>query len=153
MEGNMTESRAKDPLMKRLVRWIIPDKRVANRRKMPPVIGYLGQLRASKEYKIGDISVAGFYMITEERWVPGSAFPVTLERTDSASDRQTLTVYSTVVRTGADGVAFTFLPPQNEERRAAEARASVPRLDLAKLAHFMKGLPLSEPNPEVLERA
>ncbi len=149
----MTQARANEPLMKRLMRWIIPDKRAANRRKLPPVIAYLGQFRSSREFKIGDISVAGFYMITEERWVPGSAFPVTLERTDSASDRQTFTVYSTVVRTGADGVAFTFLPPQNEERRAADARASVPRLDLAKLAHFLKGLPLSEPNPEVLEQA
>lgn len=148
MEGNMTESLAKAPLMKRLVRWIVPDKRVANRRKLPPVIGYLGQYRSSKEYKIGDISVAGFYMVTEERWVPGSAFPVTLERTD-ATDRQTFTAYSTVVRTGVDGVAFTFLPPQNEEKRAAQARALAPRLDLAKLAHFLKGLPLSEPNPEV----
>ncbi len=146
----MTQARANAPLMRRLMRWIVPDKRVANRRKLPPVIAYLGQLRSSREFKIGDISVAGFYMITEERWVPGSAFPVTLERTD-ATERQTFTVYSTVVRTGTDGVAFTFLPPNNEEKRAAEARAVAPRLDLAKLAHFLKGLPLSEPDPEALE--
>ena len=149
----MTESRAKESLMKRLMKWIVPDKRVANRRKSPPVIAYLGQFRSSQEYKIGDISVTGFYMITEERWIPGSAFPVTLERTDVAADRQTLTVYSTVVRTGTDGVAFTFLPPKNEEKRAAEARAAVPRLDLTKLAEFLKGLPLSEPSADAWERA
>ena len=80
----MTQSRAKEPLMKRLMRWIVPDQRVATRHTMPPVIGYLGQVRSSKEYKIGDISVAGFYMITEERWITGSGFPVTLERTDSS---------------------------------------------------------------------
>jgi hypothetical protein len=149
----MTESRLKKPLMKRLMRWIVPDKRVANRRRLPPVIAYLGQLRSSKEYKIGDISVTGFYMITEERWISGSAFPVTLERTDGAAGRQTLMVYSTVVRTGTDGVAFTFMPPKNEEKRAAEARAAVPRLDLTKLAQFLKGLPLSEPSSDAWENA
>jgi hypothetical protein len=149
----MTEPRAKESLMKRLMHWIVPDKRVANRHKLPPVIAYLGQLRGSKEYKIGDISVTGFYMITEERWIPGSAFPVTLERTDINADRQSLTVYSTVVRTGDDGVAFMFLPPKNEEKRAAEARAALPRLDLTKLAQFLKGLPLSEPSAHGWERA
>jgi hypothetical protein len=147
----MTESGAKVSLMRRLMHWIVPDKRIANRHKLPPVIAYLGQLRSSKQYKIGDISVTGFYMITEERWVPGSAFPVTLERTDITAD--TLTLYSTVVRTGADGVAFTFLPPQDEEKRAADAREAAPRLDLAKLAHFLKGLPLSEPGADSWERA
>jgi len=76
----MTPSRAKDPLMKRLIRWICPDQRVANRHSMPPVIAYLGLVHTSKEYKVGDISVAGFYMITEERWIPGTGFPITLER-------------------------------------------------------------------------
>ena len=138
--------------MKRLMRWIVPDQRVANRHTMPPVIAYLGQVRSSKEYKIGDISVAGFYMITEERWIAGTGFPVTLERTDSAEHGQTLTAYSTVVRAGTDGVGFTFLRLAGEETHAAEARGSG-RLDLTKLAQFLKGLPLSEPSSEALEQA
>lgn len=152
LEKNMTAPRAKEPLMKRLMRWIVPDQRVANRRGMPAVVAYLGQVRSSKIYKVGDISIAGFYMVTEERWIIGTGFPVTLERTDDGAQGQTLTVYSTVVRAGKDGVGFTFLQPANEEPHATEARGSN-RVDLTKLALFMKGLPLSEPGSAAFERA
>jgi len=152
LEKNMTAPRAKDPLMKRLMRWIVPDQRVASRHGMPPVVAYLGLVRSSKVYKIGDISIAGFYMLTEERWIPGTGFPVTLERTDSGAMGETLTVYSTTVRNGADGVGFTFLQPADQEQQQGEAQGTT-RMDLTKLAQFLKGLPLSEPNPESLERA
>jgi hypothetical protein len=144
----------KHPLVKRLMRWLVPEQRVANRHGMPPVVAYLGMTRSSKEYKVGDISVAGFYMVTDERWVPGSGFPVTLERTDEGAHRQTLTVFSTVVRNGVDGVGFTFLKPAEEDERAAEVRnSSAARLDLTKLARFLNGLPLSEPSSDAWERA
>jgi len=147
----MTPSPAKDPLMKRLIRWICPDQRVANRHSMPPLIAYLGLVRTSKEYKVGDISVAGFYMLTEERWITGTGFPITLERTDEAGMGQTLTLHSTVVRTGEDGVAFTFVQPATEDTAEGETRAST-RMDLTKLAQFLKGLPMAAIDPEALER-
>jgi hypothetical protein len=144
----------KHPLVKRLMRMLVPEQRVANRHGMPPVVAYLGMTRASKEYKIGDISVAGFYMVTEERWVQGSAFPVTLERTDEGAHGQMLTVFSTVVRNGVDGVGFTFMKPAEEDKRAAEARnSSAARLELIKLVRFLNGLPLSEPSSDAFERA
>jgi hypothetical protein len=152
LEKNMTASRQKEPMMKRLMRWLVPDQRVANRHTMPPVVAYLGLVRSSKEYKIGDISIAGFYMITEERWIPGTGFPVTLERTDDAASGQTLTVFSTAVRNGEDGVGFTFLHSADDDQHDGEAYGTT-RLDLTKLAQFLKGLPLSEPNAEPWKRA
>lgn len=148
----MKELNVKHPFVKRLMRWIVPEQRVANRHGMPPVVAYLGMNRSSKKYRIGDISVAGFYMVTEERWIPGSGFPVTLERTDEDAHGSIFTVYSTVARTGLDGMGFTFLPPAKEDRQAAEAR-SMARLDFTKLAQFLKGLPLSKPSAESFERA
>src|ERR1700757_2742063 len=139
LEKNMTAPRPKEPLMKRFMRWIVPDQRVANRHLMPPLIAFLGQFRSSKEYKIGDISVAGFYMITEERWIPGTGFPVTLERTDGEASGQRLTVFSTAVRNGADGVGFTFLQPASEDRLNSDVQGAI-RVDLTKLALFLKGL-------------
>jgi len=150
--GNMTGSRAKGPLMKRLMRWLFPDQRVANRHAMPPLVAYLGLLRSSRGYKIGNISVAGFYMITDEKWIPGTGLPVTLERIDVSGKGQTLTAFSTVVRTGADGVGFTFMQPASDEGNSTEDRGTS-RLDMTKLAQFLKGIPLSEPNYEALERA
>jgi hypothetical protein len=152
LEKSMTDSRQKSPLMKRLMRWLVPDQRVANRHTMPPVVAYLGMLRSSKLYKIGDISVAGFYMITDERWINGTGFPVTLERTDDAAQGSTLTVFSTVVRATEDGVAFTFLPSATEGENSGETQGAS-RIDLTKLAHFLKGLPLSDPSSDTVERA
>jgi len=88
-------------------------------------------------------------MITEDRWIPGTGFPVTLERTDPEGEGQTLTLHSTVVRNGDDGVGFTFVQ-QVEGETGSESSSSM-RLDLTKLAQFLKGLPLTE--PESLERA
>jgi len=150
LENSMTASRQKEPLMKRLMRWLVPDQRVANRHSMPPVVAYLGTLRSSKLYKIGDISVAGFYMLTEERWITGTGFPVTLERTDESAQGQTLTVFSTVVRIAADGVGFSFLQPSEESSGESQEPS---RMDLTKLAQFLKGLPLTEPGSDNLERA
>ena len=151
-EKIMTSSRAKEPLVKRLIRWICPDQRVANRHSMPPLTAWLGMVRTSKEYKVGDVSVAGFYMITEDRWVPGTSFPITLERTDDAGARRTLTVRSTVVRSGEDGVGFSFL--QNAAEESADGTmVTDTRVDLTKLAQFLKGLPLDEVGKDQFERA
>lgn len=152
LEKRMMTSRAKDPFMKRIMRWLVPDQRVANRHVMPPLTAYLGMVRTSKEYKVGDVSVAGFYMITDERWIVGTGFPVTLERTDEAGQGKTLTVHATVVRAGEDGVGFTFLNPA-EDQQANGDNASSTRIDLSKVAQFLNGLPLSDPGSDSLERA
>jgi hypothetical protein len=138
--------------MKRLIRWLYPDQRVANRHSMPPLIAYLGMVRTSKEYRVGDISVAGFYMITDERWITGTGFPITLERTDEAAMGQTLTLHSTVVRAGDDGVAFTFVQPVIDEMAESDPHSST-RMDLTKLAQFLRGLPLDEGTDESMERS
>jgi hypothetical protein len=150
LEKHMTTPPSKQPLMKRFMKWLVPDQRVANRHSMPPLTAYLGMVRSSKQYQVGDVSVAGFYMMTEERWIVGTGFPVTLERTDSAGNGDALTVYATVVRIGADGVAFSFLTPADENENTA---ASGARVDLTALAQFLKGLPLADPRSENFVRA
>jgi len=151
-ERTMTHSPAKEPLMKRLIRWICPDQRVAHRHSMPPLTAWLGMVRTSKEYKVGDVSVAGFFMLTEDRWIPGTSFPITLERTDEASIGRILTVHATVVRVGEDGVGFTF--QQNAAENAADSQTgSNMRIDLTKLAQFLKGLPMADPDSGQFEQA
>jgi hypothetical protein len=136
--------------MKRFMRWLLPDQRVAHRHAMPPITAYLGMVRSSKEFTVGDVSVAGFYLITEERWIPGTGFPVTLERKDEAGMGRTLTVFATVVRTGEDGVGFTCLKAADEEQPRPDGAT---RVDLTKLAQFLNGLQLSHGEPEPLDRA
>ena len=119
---------------------------------MPPLTAWLGMVRSSKEYKVGDVSVAGFYMITEERWIPGTSFPVTLERTDEAGMGRSLTVHATVVRIGDDGVGFTFQQNAVEESAEGPTGANT-RVDLTKLAQFLKGLPMAAQDSTQFERA
>ena len=138
LEKSMTASRPKDPLMKRLMRWLVPDQRVANRHTTPPVVAYLGTLRSSKLYKISDISVAGFYMLTEDRWIAGTGFPVTLERTDDGTQGQTLTVFS---HRGQNwrGRSRVYVSDSLNLRDSADTPVTS-RVDLTKLAQFLKGL-------------
>jgi hypothetical protein len=150
-ERAMTTPPAKEPLMRRLIRWICPDQRVANRHTMPPLTAWLGMVRSSKEYKVADVSVAGFYMLTDERWIPGTSFPVTLERTDESGIGRSLTVQASVVRIGDDGVGFTFLQNAAEESADGPTGANN-RVDLTKLAQFLKGLPMAADSSQ-FERA
>lgn len=135
----------KEPLAKRLARWLCPEQRAANRIAAPPLVAYLGSVRGSKEFGIGDLSVSGFYMITEERWMAGTSFPVTLERTDPEGMGRTLTVNATVVRTGEDGIGFSFVPPHEN--------TSSTRVDLTNLAQFLNGLAFTQRGAEALRRA
>lgn len=135
---------AKNLFAKRLMRWMCPERRIATRYPAPPVIAYLGTVRSFQEYKIGDISVTGFYMITEDRWAPGTIVPITFERTDQEDAPQSLTVDATVVRSGPDGVGFSFF--QEAAGSKADGRIEyVSRENLAKVAQFLKGLPLAAP--------
>lgn len=143
---------AKDRLMKRFMRWLCPDQRAANRIVDPPLIAYLGTVRGSAEFRIGDFSLGGFLMITAERWMPETSLPITLERTDPEGLGQRITVCATVVRTGENGVGFSFVPPPVDcLNQSDDSRSTL--VDHSKLAQFLKGLPLNEPCAEELERA
>ena len=84
-------------------------------------------------------------MITEERWLPGTSFPLTLERTDVEGEGRCLTVNATVVRAGEDGVGFSFIPMATREQNR-ESEHALPALDLTQLAKFLNGLPFVQPS-------
>ena len=65
-------------------------------------------------HEIQNISSTGFYLLTDERWHLGTIVTMTLQRTD-IEDAKThpegyIIVPSKVIRLGADGVAFEFVP-------------------------------------------
>ena len=150
---NGSQSQRKETLMTRLLRWIYPDQRHADRHPVPPLVAYLGTAKTSPAYRVGDISAAGFYMVTRERWIPGTEMPVTLQRTDTGKldFASALTVLSTVVRTGVDGVGLSFVVASLDVA-SPEGRtgmwASQEDLNL-----FLNGIELSKPGEHDLERA
>jgi hypothetical protein len=145
--------RAKDSLVTRFLRWLYPDQRRTGRQSVP-LFAYLGTVRASQPYAVGDISTAGFYMLTPERWFTGTVMPVTLQRTDAhGTDRaDTITIQSTVVRCGPDGVGFTFVLAESEDSgsdKSHPGRAPARR----DMELFLRGIPFPECEKPNLERA
>ena len=88
---------------------------------VPPLVGYLGTASSSKPYELGDISLTGFCLLTDERWIPGTEMPITLQTTNlpSEKDLDCFTVQATVVRCGKDGVGFSIVLCEEESRCSA----------------------------------
>jgi hypothetical protein len=112
---------AKNPLIARLLRWLFPEQRRSNRFTVPNLLAFLGSVRNAKPYEIGDVSTSGCYMITRERWLPGTVLPVTLLRTKTTGNDTvtTITLQSTVVRSGPDGVGFAFFLDEHMTEKLA----------------------------------
>jgi hypothetical protein len=112
---HLTES-----LFKRVLRRVFPDQRRTDRHVQPPLVGYLGVARATKPYRVGDISLSGFCILTEESWMPGTEMPVTLERTSLPEENnpENFTVQATVVRCGKGEVGFSIVLSEDDSKAA-----------------------------------
>ena len=89
------------------------EQRRAVRLPMPGLVAYFFTGGSPRPHPIKDISVTGFYMHTEERWLPGTIVRVTLQMVGPSSQggRDSITVHSRVVRWGPDGGGFEFVLP------------------------------------------
>jgi hypothetical protein len=87
------------------------DRRRSGRLKKPGLVAYYFTGGPPRAHGLGDISVTGFYMHTEERWMPGTIIRMTLQLIDTKGEdpTDTITVHSRVVRWGADGEGFEFV--------------------------------------------
>lgn len=98
-------------LRKWLGRWWSPDPRKAPRMKEPGVAAYYWNGAAPEAKEIKDISASGLYVVTEERWYPGTLVLMTLQQTDNGEEvvERSIAVQSRAVRWGPDGVGLQFL--------------------------------------------
>ena len=112
----------KEPLFKRILRMIFPDQRKQPRLPAPPLVGYLGTMRGSRPFEVGDVGLGGFSLVTAERWEPGTEMPITLERSDIGADEpeDRFTVQATAVRWTEDGVAFSIVLFEEESNAVSE---------------------------------
>ena len=128
-----------ESLFKRLLRRIFPDQRRQERILVPSLVGYLGSLRSTKSYEVGDISLSGFCLVTEERWTPGTEMPITLARASvDASDSDYFTVQATVVRCGNDGVGFSILLSEDESSAAHGNPLRVKWASMQEMERFLR---------------
>lgn len=118
----------KYPWKVRLLRWLFPhlviqepdepeDRRRADRQSLSGLVAYYFTGGSPAPQRISNISVTGFYLQTDERWMPGTVVRMTLQRLGSKGDdpADTITVNSRIVRWGSDGEGFEFILTDLEE--------------------------------------
>lgn len=106
-----------------LQNWLSSDRRRAHRHPLPGLVAYYWTGSAPKAYQIADVSSSGFYVLTEERWFPGTMVLMTLQRTDGAGRNldDSIAVQSRVVRWGNDGLGLAFVPSRAVDPKSGEA--------------------------------
>ena len=153
-EALKSDGHKRPALITRFLRWLYPDQRKTNRLTVPNLIAFLGSVRTSQGYAVSDVSATGFYMVTRERWVPGTVLPVSLLRTrkDGKDSEHMITLQSCVVRSGPDGVGFEFVLSGNKavDSKNRELGSSLGENELEK---FLQGLKLSTSDETDLMRA
>ena len=90
------------------------DRRRAKRLPLPGLVVYYWTGSTPRAYQVGDISLSGLYLLTEERWYPGTLVLMTLQRTDAEGRNldDAIAVQSRVVRWGTDGLGLSFILPK-----------------------------------------
>ena len=86
------------------------ERRRAVRLKTPRLVAYYWDGAAPAPHTIRDISLTGFYLLTDARWYPGTLISMTLQTTYKSEDgaRRYIAVRSIVVRVDVDGVGLAF---------------------------------------------
>jgi hypothetical protein len=102
-----------DPLTTRILRWLFPDvnQRRAKRYPTPGVVAYYWTGGEPYSYHVGDMSATGLFLLTKERWAPGTLIQMTLQNQDGRVNNSdsSICVLSEVVRWGENGAGFNFI--------------------------------------------
>jgi hypothetical protein len=119
-----------------LERFWSPDPRRAPRDTSPRLAAYYWTGAAPEAHNIRDISSTGLYVVTEERWYPGTLVLMTLQRTDDGEEvtERSVAVLSRAVRWGEDGVGLQFILPKSQDPKRSDGA------DRKTMEKFLSGL-------------
>ena len=105
------------------LRWLSTDRRGSKRHPLPGLVAYYWTGGAPQAFHIADISTNGLYLLTDERWFPGTMILMTLQRTNTDGDDPDdfISVLTKVIRWGTDGVGLSFVPSNTVDLNSGEA--------------------------------
>jgi hypothetical protein len=110
----------------------------------PRVVAYFWDGGTPTAHCIRDISSSGKYLLTTQRWYPGTLVTMTLQRTekDESGVKQSITVQARVMRSAEDGVGLRFVVPKTEEGRRIQRYIAdgIEVQDLNTLRRFLSAL-------------
>jgi hypothetical protein len=96
------------------------DRRSTERYFTPHLAAYYWTGAQASPHSVRDISSTGTYLVTEDRWHPGTLLMMTLQKPVTSADTRSsrsIRVQSKVIRSGTDGVGFTFVFPGTADPR------------------------------------
>jgi hypothetical protein len=119
----------------------VPEQRKAPRDAVPGLAAYYWTGGSPKAHSIRDISSTGLYVVTEERWYPGTLILMTLQESESGTQtvEHSISVHSRAVRWGNDGVGLQFIP-QDAPLAIKGMNPLVHGVDRRELEHFLERL-------------
>ena len=107
----------------------------------PRLVAYFFDGGTPTAHCIRDVSSSGMYLLTTQRWYPGTLVTITLQRTekDQAGVKQSITVQARVMRSAEDGVGLRFVVPKTAEGRRIQQYVAdgVEVQDQNTLSHFL----------------
>ncbi len=131
LEATASKAGKRGSLLSWIQNWLSTstDRRRAPRQPLPGLVAYYWTGSTPRAYRVADISTSGFYVLTEERWFPGTMVLMTLQRTDRNGRNldDSIAVQSRVVRWGSDGLGLAYVlakavdPSNGETMRGAGA--------------------------------
>lgn len=106
----------------KFLRWLSTDRRGSRRHPLPGLVAYYWTGGAPQAFHIADISTQGLYLLTDERWFPGTMILMTLQRTNTDGDDPDdfISVLTKVIRWGTDGVGLSFVPSNTVDLNSGE---------------------------------
>jgi len=125
--------------------WLFPGpadpRRKAPRLPVPGLTAHFFTGGAPQAHEIRDISATGLYVITTERWYPGTLIRMTLSKPQigQAPSERSITVHAKAVRWGNDGVGLEFVVEAPSKRNKVQHSPFDP-VDSAHLDSFLKRL-------------
>ncbi len=116
------------------------DPRVAAREPLPGLIAYYFTGGTPAAQEVRDISPAGLYVLTRERWYPGTVVRLTLTDRHQPTVERSLTVNAKAVRWGSDGVGLEFILDEPTKRRERDPQLpqQTEGVDIVKVVEFLR---------------
>jgi uncharacterized protein len=93
------------------------DNRKSARQALPGLYAYFFTGGAPVAHGVRDISLTGMYVFTNERWYPGTMVRMTISCSAERAVEQSITLNTTVVRAGEDGVGLRFVLEKGNKRQ------------------------------------
>jgi CheY-like chemotaxis protein len=92
-----------------LQRWWSPEPRKAQRESFTGLAANFWTGACPVEHCVRDISLTGLYVVTDERWFPGTQIRMMLTNSGESTDKISVTANTSVVRWGDDGLGLKFV--------------------------------------------